>query len=59
MVFVKQKAAWQYKQIVRNLRQQQAPDEQELNALGADGWELAGVFSDLPFLYLYFKRPAP
>jgi hypothetical protein len=41
---------------MRNLRTEQAPSQDELNALGADGWELAGVFADLPFVYFYFKR---
>lgn len=56
MVYVKGKSVWEYKQLIRNLRTEQAPSQDELNALGADGWELAGVFADLPFVYFYFKR---
>lgn len=56
MVYVKGKSVWEYKQLIRNLRTEQAPSQDELNTLGADGWELAGVFADLPFVYFYFKR---
>ncbi len=56
LVYVKEKAKWEYKVLVRNLGKEQAPDEIELNALGVDGWELAGVASDSPLIYFYFKR---
>lgn len=56
VVYVDEAAAWEYKLVVRNLRTEQAPSEEELNALGADGWEMSGVFADLPFTYFYFKR---
>lgn len=58
MVPMHEEPCWEYRQIVRNLRTDTAPTEGELNALGAEGWEMSGLFSDLPFLYLYFKRPA-
>jgi hypothetical protein len=48
---------WEHRRIVRNLRKEDPPTESELDALGADGWELTGLFSDAPFLYLYLKRP--
>ena len=57
-VSVRDDPRWEYRRILRNLRTEQAPSETELNALGADGWELSGLFSDSPYLYLYFKRPA-
>jgi hypothetical protein len=57
-VIVHDEPRWEYKRMVRNLRTEDAPDEAELNALGGDGWELVGLFSDSPFLYLYLKRPA-
>jgi hypothetical protein len=56
MVTVRDEPKWEYRRILRNLRHEEAPTEDELNAMGADGWELTGIFSDSPFLYLYFKR---
>ncbi len=52
MVYVP--ATWEY----RHLRKPsgQAPDEQELNALGAEGWELVGVSTEPDGVHLYFKR---
>jgi hypothetical protein len=58
IVYVKEKPIWEYKQLVRNLTQEKAPTEDELNGLGADSWELVGVFADSPFVYFYFKRLA-
>jgi hypothetical protein len=56
MVYVNKDPAWEYQVVVRNLVQEKALEAAELNELGADGWELAGVFSDSPFVYFYFKR---
>jgi hypothetical protein len=56
-VYVDAPPSWEYRRILRNLRTEDAPTEDELNALGKEGWELTGLFSDSPFLYLYFKRP--
>jgi len=33
-----------------------APNEEELNTLGKDGWELAGIVTDPPIVRFYFKR---
>lgn len=44
--------------MIRNLAKQEAPTAEELNALGAEGWELAGVFNDSLLAYSYFKRLA-
>ncbi len=41
MVYVRDKTVWQYKLLTRNLSNEEAPNEQELNALGKDGSELA------------------
>lgn len=49
---------WEYQQLVRNLAKETAPSAEELNSLGADGWEVVGLFSDPPFVYFYLKRPA-
>lgn len=59
VVYITEKPAWEYKQIIRNLAQEKAPAEAELNSLGADGWELAGIFTDSPLVYFYFKRQTP
>jgi len=57
MVYVKESLKWEYKQIVRNLKKEKPPDDAELNALGAEGWEMSGVVQHPPSLYIYFKRP--
>jgi hypothetical protein len=56
MVYVKKSLKWEYKQIVRNLENEQPLDEAELNALGEDGWELSGIAQHPPVTYYYFKR---
>jgi Domain of unknown function (DUF4177) len=56
IVYVKDKTVWEYKLLTRNLSKEEAPSEEELNRLGKEGWELAGVFSDSPFVHFYFKR---
>jgi len=55
-VYVKEKTVWEYKMLSRNLSKQEAPSEEELNRCGKEGWELAGVFTDSPFVHFYFKR---
>ena len=56
MVYVKDKTVWEYKLLSRNLAKVEAPSEQELNKLGKEGWELAGMYTDSPFVHFYFKR---
>ena len=56
IVYVKDKTVWQYKLLTRNLSKEEAPSEGGLNEIGKEGWELAGVFNDTPFVYFYFKR---
>jgi hypothetical protein len=56
MVYVKKSLKWEYKQIVRNLNEEGAPQEPELNVLGEEGWELSGVVQQPPLVYFYFKR---
>ena len=56
IVYVKDKTVWEYKLLTRNLSKEEAPSEEELNKLGKEGWELAGVFTDSPFVHFYFKR---
>lgn len=42
-VYVTEALAWEYKQLARDLEEEGLPDEEALNRLGADGWELAAV----------------
>ena len=56
IVYVKDKTVWDYKMLTRNLSKEEVPGEQELNRLGKEAWELAGVFTDSPFVHFYFKR---
>lgn len=58
MVYVKEKAAWEYKQLIIDADTDQTPTEDELNKLGAEGWELVGVYTDPPHITFTFKRPA-
>jgi len=44
---------WEYK----HLAAETAPDETELNALGAEGWELVGVVPTPTAVHCYLKRP--
>jgi hypothetical protein len=47
---------WEYKEVVRNLDQEGLFSEAELNALGAEHWELAGVVNADRLVHFYFKR---
>lgn len=56
MVYVNKNPIWEYKLIVRDLSADTLPDETELDRLGTEGWELAGILSDSNLVYFYFKR---
>lgn len=56
MIYVHKSTQWEYKQLLRNLAKEEAPTAAELNTLGKEGWELAAVTTDAPFVYFYFKR---
>ena len=47
---------WEYKEIIRELGAEGLLHEEELNALGAEHWELAGVASQAERVHFYFKR---
>ena len=57
LVYVTEEPVWEYKRLVVNLADQAAPGDEELNRLGAERWELCGVFVHQTSLYCYFKRP--
>ena len=48
--------AWEYMEIERSVAAGQLPTSAELNALGAAGWELAGVVQAGDAAHFYFKR---
>ena len=54
MVFVPPK--WEYKNIVRATTAEAPIGEEELNALGAEGWELTALFAGPGSVQFYFKR---
>lgn len=56
MVYVYESARWEYRILSRELAHEGLPTEEELNALGADGWDLAGVISQPDRAHFYFKR---
>ena len=50
-------ARWEYRDVVRDASS--LPSEQELNALGDQGWELIGVAPVVERVHYYFKRERP
>ena len=56
-VFVYEKQQWEYK-IIRPNTDDARPSEQELNALGRDGWELVSVIIVEGVAHFYLKRIA-
>ena len=57
VVYVTEKTTWEYKHVSRSLSEGKAPTGEELNKLGKEGWELAGVFEESGTAHFYFKRP--
>ena len=47
---------WEYRQLTRPLGSDSLPTETELDALGAEGWELAAVVPEGTRVHFYFKR---
>ena len=54
LVFVPPK--WEYRHLVRKAADEPPIGEEELNALGAEGWELVAVFAGPGSVHFYFKR---
>jgi len=57
MVYVYEDTRWEYKRLSCDLAQEELPVEEEMNALGGEGWELVGVVSHPNGVHFYFKRP--
>jgi hypothetical protein len=56
MVYVYEKAEWEYKVVVKATTEADLLSEEQLNELGSSGWELAGIVG-LPGKVQYcFKR---
>ena len=55
-VYVYEKQAWEYKVVTRNIADDSVLSEEELNAIGASGWELVGVVTLQSKAQFYFKR---
>ncbi len=47
---------WEYKHVLRKLSEGAPPSEEQLNSLGAEGWELVGVAAEAGATHFYFKR---
>lgn len=56
MVYVSQEPNWEYRHLSRGPKED-ALSEEELNALGGEGWELVGVIATGTATHFYFKRP--
>jgi hypothetical protein len=47
---------WEYHELVRPANEGELPTEADLNALGAEHWELVGVMRAEGQAHFYFKR---
>lgn len=56
IVYVRENTVWEYKLLVADSGDG-AEAERKLNALGAEGWELAGVAVHRDSVRFWFKRP--
>jgi hypothetical protein len=56
-VFVYEKETWEYKVVVRSTADDPPLGQDELNALGSDGWELVGIVTLPSVTQFYLKRP--
>ena len=56
MVYVYEDARWAYRRLDRDLAHEDLLTEEEMNTLGAEGWELAGVVSQPNKVCFYLKR---
>ena len=47
---------WEYKEVIRDLETEELLSETDLNAMGGDHWELAGIVREDSRAHYYFKR---
>jgi hypothetical protein len=47
---------WEYKELVKDPKTDGLPSVAELNGLGEEHWELAGVIREEDRVHFYFKR---
>ena len=59
MMYVQKELTWEYKRIDRPLEGDQLLNDDELNALGAEGWELTTSVTTGEMVYFYLRRPKP
>lgn len=57
MVYVREDLKWEYKRIRRNIVQEKILDEEELNALGVEGWELVTSVTVGSVVNFYLRNP--
>jgi hypothetical protein len=58
MVYVREATQWEYTVVMRPLADNSVMTVPELNALGAQGWELMGIVATSHQTLYYFKRLA-
>jgi len=58
VVYVRDEATVVYKVLERDLNTEAAPTEDELNALGAEGWQIAGMITVGDQLLFYLQKLA-
>lgn len=56
MIYVYEAQKWEYKIVVRKTADEKLLSEDELNALGGEGWELVGAATVADHVQFYFKR---
>jgi hypothetical protein len=56
MVYVYEPQTWEYKVVARKIAAEGPLSQEELNALGMEGWELAAAATLPEELWFYFKR---
>lgn len=57
-IYVTEPLTWEYKQVMRDLEREGVANEDVLNRLGGEGWELAAAFIYAGRAYYLFKRVA-
>ena len=57
MMYIQEQLTWEYKRIDRPLALEQLLDEQELNALGGERWQLTTSVTTGQMVSFYLCRP--